>query len=188
MPELDPPPGRFRISIGGLIGLVGLAALGCAWPGLIPTEVVAVLFWIRNRSGTEQERGRLVSLGVVIAALYGPALAGFVLKPLLDPTIDGPMWRKAWSPMFPYAPGCLAVYLIEIVTHFSTYLGQLRPRLGEFGAFGLASVIGAIEVGWLTVLAGGTRVGRIIVATLGVLLASIGVWLLTMLVIALGAT
>ena len=58
-----------------MMGLVALAALGCGWPGLLATEVVVVLTWAAARDGSELRRARLVSLGVVLAAVYLPLLA-----------------------------------------------------------------------------------------------------------------
>jgi hypothetical protein len=213
MPETASPPRRFRVSIGELIGLVALAALACVWPGLIPTEVVAVLFWFASRGGSEQARGRLVSLGVVLAAVYLPALIGFVLAPILDPTINGPQWREvwspifpiapgsrfnfevasgprrwreAWSPIFPIAPGSPPIYLLGLLSGLARQLDKIRPGLGGDVEIVLASLTAAAEVGALTFLAGRSRVRRTIAATLGFLLAALGTWLMTLLVVATG--
>jgi hypothetical protein len=73
---------RFRASISEVMGLVALAALACIWPGFIPTEVLVVLVWVPARGGPLAARARLISLAVVLAAVYLYPLANFLISPI----------------------------------------------------------------------------------------------------------
>jgi hypothetical protein len=188
MLETASPTRRFHVSIVELIGLVALAALACAWPALIPTEIVVVLFWIAARGGSEPATVRLVSLGVVLAAIYLPPLIGFVLAPVLNPSIDGAQWREAWSPYFPYVPGSVPVFLFGILTGLFRQLDKIRPGLELIVECVLASLVTAAEVGGLTFIAGRSQGRRTIAAALGFLLAALGTWLISLLLSAFGAT
>ena len=45
-----------RIAIREVMGLIALVAIACVWPGLIPTVIVGVLFWVSARREKEGER------------------------------------------------------------------------------------------------------------------------------------
>jgi hypothetical protein len=171
MPESASPPRRCRASIGEVMGLVALAALACVWPGLIPTEVVAVLMWLAARGGSGPARGRLASLGVVLAAVYLCPLANFVLIPLLDPAWSqfGPAWRRDWSPFFPITPGILPVVVVDGGTGLGALVRRMSPHAVDFMLAFLASLATAAIVYALTLLADQSRGRRALAAMLGFL-------------------
>ena len=156
MPETASPPRRFRVSIGELIGLVVVAALACVWPGLIPTEVVATVFyWLATRRDPGLARAGLVSLGMVLGSIYLIPLANFVAAPLLDPTIVASKWRQDWSPLFPIAPGAMPICLLGGINHLIGRLSDLRPhrrvvrpRLAVYGRRGRRADPPGGQVAW----------------------------------------
>jgi hypothetical protein len=162
---------RIRASIGELMGLVAVAALACVWPGLIPTEVVAVLTWVGARGGSAPARARLASLGVVLVAVYLCPLANFVLVPLLgsDSPQFGPEWRRDWSPLFPITPGVLPLIVIDCGTGLGAVLQRINPDAFDVMLAVLASLAAAVVVYALTLLAGQSRGRRVVAATLGFL-------------------
>ncbi len=184
MPE-SAPPRRFRASIGEIMGLVALVALACVWPGLIPTQVVAVLVWFGATRATEGARGRRISLGVVLAAVYLPALANFVAAPLIVPILAGaPDWGEAWSRAFPFAPGTLPAFLVFGLTGIAKTVMGWHPGLEVIVWAVLASLATAAEVYALTLLAGRSRTRRIVAGALGLLVSALGAYLLTLLLTA----
>ena len=68
---------RRTISIREVMGLIVLVALACVWPGLIPTEVLGIYYWVRARRGVAAARERLISFGIVVGAVYSCSLANF---------------------------------------------------------------------------------------------------------------
>jgi hypothetical protein len=185
MPESASLPRRFRASIGEVMGLVALAALACVWPGLLPTEVVAVLTWVAARGGSGPARARLASLGVVLAAVYLCPLANFVLLPLLDPAWSqfGPDWRRDWSPFFPITPGVLPLAVVDSGTGLGAVLRRFSPDAVDFMFAFLASLATAAVVYALTLLAGQSRGRRAFAATLGFLWSAFSTLAMTVVVI-----
>jgi hypothetical protein len=123
-----PPSPRLRVSIGELIGLVALAALGCACPGLIPTEIVTAFFWLTTRHGTEPDRERRVSLGAVLAGVYLSPLVIFMLLPLFVPISIESRLRGPFSLYFPIAPTLIPVLLVDRLVGLTRNLERILPR------------------------------------------------------------
>src|SRR6516165_7301566 len=142
MTELSPRAQWRRISIGEVMGLVALVAIACVWPGLIPTEILGVLFSVSARRGEEGERERLVSYGVIVAAVYVVPLANFWLATVFHPALQGPAWRADWSPYFPIVPGVVQAWLLPFLS------GRIVPF------YLVASLLAAAWVCVLTLLAG----------------------------------
>jgi len=167
------------------MGLVALAALACVWPGLIPTEVVAVLTWAAARGGSGSARPRLASLGVVLAAVYLCPLANFVLLPLVDPAWSelGPDWRRDWSPLFPITPGVLLLLVVDCGTGLGAVLRRISPNAVDVMLAFLASLATAAVVYALTRLAGQSRGRRAFAATLGFLWSAFSTLAMTVFVI-----
>jgi hypothetical protein len=188
MPESALRPRRFRASIGEAMGLVALAALACVWPGLIPTEVVAVLTWVAARDGSEPARARLASQGVVLVAVYLCPLANFVLIPLLDPAWSqfGPDWRRDWSPFFPITPGILPLAVVDSGIGVSAVLRRFSPHTVDVIIAFLAALATAAIVYVLTLLAGQSQGRRAFAATLGFLWSAFSTFAMTVLVISMG--
>ncbi len=149
------------------MGLVALVALACAWPGLVPTVALGVFFWISARRGTERARDRLVSYGVIVAAVYAAPLANFWLATVFHPALHGPAWRADWSRYFPIVPGAVQTWLVASV----------EPGTVHFAP--VASVMTAAWIYVLTLIAGRTRIRRIIVAICGLACSAFASWMVT---------
>ena len=186
MSESASPPRRFRVSIREVMGLVALAALACVWPGLIATQVVAVLTWVRARRGSEPARGRLVSLGVVLAAVYFLPLANFFLVPAEYRSgywyHHGANWPNKWSMAFPFVPGILPAFLLSCFLPAclrSILLSpSMRPHADVVGAVA-GSLATAAVVYALTLLAGRSESRRAYVGTLSFGWSGFSTWLTT---------
>jgi len=168
-----------------MMGLVALAALACVWPGLIPTEFVAVLTWVAARGGSGPARARLASLGVVLAAVYLCPLANFAVLPLLDPAWSafGADWRREWSPIFPITPGVLPIAAVDSGTGLGALLRRFSPDAVDVILTVLASLATAAVVTALTLLAGQSRRRRAFAATLGFLWSAVSTLAMTAVVI-----
>jgi hypothetical protein len=156
-----------RIAIREVMGLIALVAIACVWPGLIPTEVLGVLFWVSARRYKAGARERLVSYGLVVAAVYVVPVANFWLATVLHPALHGPEWRAYWSPWFPVTPGVLQAWIVASRWH------------GDVALYVDASVLTAGWVWLLTLLAGRSRIRRIVVAVSGLLCSALATWLVT---------
>ncbi len=130
--------------------------------------------------GSAPARGKLVSLGLVLAALYFLPIANFILFPLLSPLPVGFSWREVWSPVFPKAPGLLLVGLVESLTNFGVILRRMRFSQVDAIQSVLASLAAAAEVYGLTRLAGQTRGRRVIAVMIGLLASVAGTFFLTL--------
>jgi hypothetical protein len=148
-----PPSRRFRVSIGELIGLVALAALGCVCPGLIPTEIVAAFYWLTTRHGTELDSERRVSLGVVLAAVYLSPLVIFMLLPLFIPITIESRLRGPFSLYFPIAPTLIPVYLVDRLVGLTRNLERILPGSSDNAQYVLGSIAMAAAISVLTLLA-----------------------------------
>jgi hypothetical protein len=167
IPERPPPSRRFHVSIAEATGLVALVALACASPGIIPTEIVVVFFWLGARGGSERGRERLVSLGVVLGAMFLLPLANFVLPPLLDPAgIAVREWWRRWMGFFPIAAG--AVLLVPVMV--------LHPGMLVISFF-LAPVATGPWLYALTRLAGRSWARRAAAAVLALLASAAGTFM-----------
>jgi hypothetical protein len=164
-----PPQRRFRVSIREIMALVGLAALACVRPTLIPAEVVAVLIWFAAGDGSEPDRARRVPLGTVLAALYLFPLINFILPLLFDPSgwsAFGSDWWSDWSPIFPIAPTAMPVLVVFKVTSLEQVFERMRPGSSGAAYFVLSSLATAALVYALTLLAGRSSERRAIVTGL----------------------
>jgi hypothetical protein len=156
-----------RIAIREVMGLIALVAIACVWPGLIPTVIVGVLFWVSARREKEGARERLVSYGVVVAAVYVVPIANFWVGTVFHPALQGPAWRADWSPYFPIMPAVVPAWLVAF----------LLPRVVPF--YLVAPLLTAAWVYVLTLLAGQSRIRRIVVAVSGLLCSALGTWIVT---------
>jgi hypothetical protein len=176
MPERSTAPRWPRVSIGALLGLVALAAIGCAWPGIVPTEILAVLLWLQTRKGSEAATARLISLGVVVAAVYLPLVANFVWFPwsmnLKGGAVD---WRQEWSRVFLSVPGILPAMILGPVLELIRPL--LGPVLASVAFLALTSVLAAGLMYILTLLAGQSWRRRMLVATLALGGSTLFMWI-----------
>ena len=143
-------PRRFRVSIGELIGLVALAALGCACPGLIPTEIVAAFFWFTTRGGSEPDRERRVSLGLVLAAVYLFPLITFMLLPLFSPLSLELRLRGPLSLYFPIGPSLIPVLLVDRLVGLTRNLERILPGSSDNAQYVLCSIAMAAAISVLT--------------------------------------
>jgi hypothetical protein len=169
--EISESAPRFRVSISEVMGLVGLAALACVGPGFIPTEVVVVQVWVAARGGSDAARARLISLAVVLVAVYLYPLANFFLAPQIDPAWGtGPDWRRTWSWCVPVVSGVVPAILLEleVVTACGALFGSIvSPGWVDAVQVTIASLMTAAVIYALTLLAGHSRRRRAVAATLG---------------------
>lgn len=171
------------------MGLVGLASFACVWPGLIPTEIVVVVIWLRSRDRSASARQRLNSLGIVLGSVYLVPIANFFLLPLFDPAWAqlGPEWRRYWSPIFPIAPGALPILVIDVVSHFSSVVVRyVRPGALDVVFALLAALLTAALVYALTALAGQSRGRRACAIAIALVVSACGTVTMTGIVIASG--
>jgi hypothetical protein len=167
------PARWFRVSIGELIGLVALAALGCACPGLIPTEIVAAFLWFTTRSGSEPDRERRVSLGVVLAAVYLSPLVIFILLPLFSPISIESRLRGPFSLYFPIAPTFIPVWLVDRLVGLTRNLERILPGSSDNAQYVLGSIAMAAAISVLT-LASGSPDQRKTAMVLGFFMSTFG--------------